>query len=78
MKKHMLVVCSLFFLPATLVAQAKDETQERLQALEDRIKALEAEVQTLKVAQTAASVSVPETPAPAPSVRRRQRHSEGA
>ena len=67
MKKYMLMVCCLILLPATLVAQAKDETQERLKALEEHIRALEAEVQTLKAAQTAASVPAPETPAPAPA-----------
>ncbi len=56
MKKVFLLVCVLILLPAAVRAQTKDDRDEKLKALEDRIRALEEEVQMLKAARTTPAV----------------------
>jgi hypothetical protein len=51
MKRIVLLSGWLLVLPGLLLAQAPDDTQEKLKALEDRVIALEAEIRTLKAAQ---------------------------
>ena len=64
--KAIVALFSLLLLsPVSLCAQEKDDTQERLRALEERIHALEAEVQALRAAQTAAAVPAPTAPSAA-------------
>ncbi|MEZ5398781.1 MAG: TonB-dependent receptor [Bryobacteraceae bacterium] len=65
-----LVACCLFFVVSSpLAGQEKDETTGRLKALEERIRALEAEVHALKQAQVAATPAVPAASSPtAPAV----------
>ena len=53
MKRIALLIGCLLFLPGSGLAQAADETQEKLRALEDRIIALEGEIRALKAAQAA-------------------------
>lgn len=53
MRAMTVLACFLLLVPGLLRAQVKDDTQERLKALEDRIQALESEVQALKGAQAA-------------------------
>jgi len=53
MKRFALLFGCLLILPGLARAQAADETQEKLRALEDRIIALEGEIRALKAAQTA-------------------------
>jgi hypothetical protein len=68
MRKIAIVTCLLLLAPGILAAQVKDETQDRLKALEDRINALEAEIRALKAAQAAARAEgtrPPSAPAPA-------------
>jgi len=63
MKTFAILACLLFLIPGRLSAQAADDTQERLKALEARIQALEAEVQALKATQ--ATPAAPPAQAPA-------------
>jgi hypothetical protein len=63
MRQITVLACLFLLLPGTLYAQAKDETQERLKALEERIRVLEAEVQSLKTAQLAPVSTAPVTAA---------------
>src|SRR5713101_10019266 len=62
----MKAIVALFLLlplsPVPLCAQEKDDTQERLRALEERIHALEAEVQALKAAQAATAAPALKAP----------------
>ena len=68
----MKAIVALFLLlllsPASLCAQEKDDTQERLRALEERIHAVEAEVQALKAAQAAAAPALTAPSAAAPAM----------
>ena len=57
--------CLLFLAPGLLWAQTKDDVQEQLKALEERIRTLESEVQVLKAAQTPAGPAEAATTAPA-------------
>src|SRR5882724_11269232 len=61
-RTRVLAACWLALLPARLPAQ--DDLNAKFQALEQRIKALESEVSTLKAAL--AAVPEPQPPAPAP------------
>src|SRR5216117_3164163 len=54
------LLCLLALLPALLTAQTPDDINAKFQAMEQRIKALESEVSTLKAALSA----IPEAPAP--------------
>jgi hypothetical protein len=63
-KKIRVFACLLALLPAGLAAQAPNDINAKFQALEERIKALESEVSTLKAAL--AAVPEPQPPAPAP------------
>jgi len=74
MKKALLLACIVAFIPSVVRAQANDDRDVKLKALEERIRALEAEVQALKNAQPASSVktsaikpTVPAVPADPPS-----------
>src|SRR5260221_12195825 len=62
-KQIRVFACLLALLPARLAAQAPNDINAKFQALEQRIKALESEVSTLK----AALAAVPETQPPAPA-----------
>ena len=61
----MLAAASAGFLPSPLRAQDSSEILNRMKAMEDRIRALEAEVQSLKGAQAAGPA------APADAIRSR-------
>jgi hypothetical protein len=61
MKKIALLFSLVFLLPGILLAQSKDNTDDRFKALEERISALEAEIKALKSGQEAV-VSAPATP----------------
>jgi hypothetical protein len=75
--KRLVFLCGwLLLLPGLLPAQAPDETQDKLKALEERIIALEAEVRALKAAQAtapaasaveAAAAATPTAAPPAPA-----------
>ncbi len=68
MKAIVALFLVLLLSPVSLCAQEKDDTQERLRALEERIHALEAEVQALKAAQAPAAapaLTAPSAAAPA-------------
>ncbi len=73
MRTVRILSCLLFFTPGILWAQARDDTQERLKALEDRINALEAEIRALKAGQAAtpsppaASLTSAQAPQAAPT-----------
>lgn len=67
MRRVLVLACLVFFVPQFLCAQGKDDTQERLKALEEKVRELEAELQALKAAQPAAAPAVIPTVAPAPS-----------
>jgi hypothetical protein len=66
MKTTCILSCLLFLAPGTVWAQATDNTQERLKALEERIIALEAEIRALKAGQANAPALVPSAQAQAP------------
>jgi hypothetical protein len=68
MKKTCILSCLVFLAPGMLWAQATDDTQERLKALEERIVALEAEVKSLKTAQAAAPTAAQAQAPPAASL----------
>lgn len=51
MRRTCILCCLVFLTPGILRAQATDNTQERLKALEERIIALEGEIRALKAAQ---------------------------
>ncbi len=54
--RHLIIFCCCFVLSSgILLAQEKDNTQDRFKALEERIAALEAEVQALKAARVASA-----------------------
>lgn len=55
MRRIIVLACLLFFVPGHLAGQAKDYTEERFKALEERIHKLEAEIQELKATQVAAT-----------------------
>jgi hypothetical protein len=59
MRTICILSCLLFLAPGILRAQATDDTQERLKALEERIIALEAEIRALKAAQATAPAAAP-------------------
>lgn len=59
MRTICILSCLLFLAPGILRAQATDDTQERLKALEERIVALEAEIRALKAAQASAPAAAP-------------------
>jgi hypothetical protein len=65
MRTICILSCLLFLAPGILRAQATDNTQERLKALEERIIALEAEIRAVKAGQT----SPPAESAAAPTVK---------
>src|SRR5260221_5491135 len=65
-KQIRVFACLLALLPARLAAQAPNDINAKFQALEQRIKALESEVSTLKAAL--AAVPEPQPPAPAQAV----------
>ncbi len=72
MRKIVVLTCFYFLTPGILSAQAKDNTDERFKAMEERISALEAEIRALKTAPAAAvsakpssgQAAVAQTPAP--------------
>lgn len=55
--------CVLLMIPGVLFAQAKDDAQERLKALEERVLALEAEIKALRASQTVGSTNPQTGPA---------------
>jgi hypothetical protein len=57
----------IFSLPQLLGAQAKDDTQERLRALEEKVRELEAELQALKAAPPAAAPPATQAAVPTPT-----------
>ena len=65
MREISVLGCVLLLMPGVLCAQARDDTQERLKALEERVLALEAEIKALKSAP--APTSTPQVAA-APEV----------
>ncbi len=54
MRRIIYVVCLLLLVPGIAGARTNNATEDRLKALEDRVRELEAELQALKAAQTAA------------------------
>ncbi len=71
MRRASILVCCLLLWPHTAPAQTQD-VQERLKALEDRIRTLEAEVEALRAGQSPATpapatATAPPAPAPAPA-----------
>jgi hypothetical protein len=62
MKTTCILSCLLFLAPGIVWAQATDNTQERLKALEERIIALEAEMRAIRAAQAPASAPEPSVP----------------
>jgi hypothetical protein len=72
MQRVTVLACLVFLAPGMLWAQATDDTQERLKALEERVIALEAEIRALKAGQASppAESAAPPTlkpPATAPT-----------
>jgi len=67
MRRVLVLACLVFFVPQFLCAQGKDDTQERLKALEEKVRELEAELQALKAAQPAAAPAEMPAVAPAPA-----------
>ena len=68
MEKQIRVFALLALLPAGLAAQAPDDINAKFAAMEQRIKALESEVSTLKAALSAAPAT-PEPSAPQAAFR---------
>lgn len=66
MRGTVVLACLVLLSPAARWAQAQDPAAARLQALEERIRALEAEVQSLKAGQAGARPAAEPPPAPAP------------
>ncbi len=56
-RRSAILACCFLLLPGVVFAQAKDDTQGRLKALEDRITILEAEIVRLKAARPATEVA---------------------
>ncbi|MBI1984054.1 MAG: hypothetical protein HYS61_07645, partial [Acidobacteria bacterium] len=71
MRTLAILTCLILLMPGRLSAQAAVDTQERLNALEERIRVLEAEIQALKGAQASQPPPAELPPAePAPAAPR--------
>ncbi|MCE5311086.1 MAG: hypothetical protein LLG20_25895 [Acidobacteriales bacterium] len=69
MRRTVLVLAAIWGIPASLPAQDNAELLNRLKSMEERIRALEAEVQTLKGQKAVAPAPAPEiAPTPPPEV----------
>jgi hypothetical protein len=67
MKTTCILSCLVFLAPGMLWAQATDNTQERLKALEERVIALEAEIRALKAGQASPPAETAAAPTAEPT-----------